>query len=333
MINLSNPEREVFYHSVTLKLEDNSLKISSGGYVHSHYDGVKNVITFDGKRISEHREAMAQVQVLKGQLFVSQDKAFYSSSQQLNMLLNDQLARVIPRHSGTMLMFQVLPGGDLMLLIDREPVVTLSGAEVMEIPISGFIQYRNGTIYVHSVIKQKVDMVYSGVDQFYVLNGIRPGLERHSKNVSNLQISGGGRLYVHVNSDTAFYSRNGQINIAIDEHTSRLSQPPQNLVFTIRFKNNSDSQNNGIVLLVNGEEIFHIDPRDTDDQSLTLRHSLKYTNEMLFILEGNDVACGFIDIKELLIFDGFTIRKYKGSAGVLFAGGGQVFNIGMVCTK
>ena len=162
VIDLSNPEREVFYHSVTLKLEDNSLKIinSSDGYVHSHYDGVKNVITFDGKRISEHRGAMAQVQVLKGQLFVSQDKAFYFSSQQLNMLLNDQLARVIPRHSGTMLMFQVLPGGDLMLLIDREPVVTLSGAEVMKIPISGFIQYRNDTIYVHSVIKQKVDMVY-----------------------------------------------------------------------------------------------------------------------------------------------------------------------------
>ena len=80
--------------------------------------------------------------------------------------------------------------------------------------------------------------------------------------------------------------------------------------------------------MVNGEEIFHIDPTDTDDQSLTLRHSLKYTNEMLFILEGNDVACGFIDVKELLIFDGFTIRKYKGSAGVLFAGGGQVFNSG-----
>ena len=59
------------------------------------------------------------------------------------------------------------------------------------------------------------------MDQFYVLNGIRPGLERHSKNVSNPQISGGGHLYVHINSGAAFYSQNGQINIAIDEHTSR----------------------------------------------------------------------------------------------------------------
>ena len=68
---------------------------------------------------------MVQVQVSKGQIFVSKDIAFYSSSQRLNMLLNDQLTRVIPRHSDTMLMFQTLLGGDLMLLIDGEPVVRL----------------------------------------------------------------------------------------------------------------------------------------------------------------------------------------------------------------
>ena len=48
VIDLSNPEGKVFYHSVTLKLEDNSLKIinSSGGYSHSHYHRVKKKPSF-----------------------------------------------------------------------------------------------------------------------------------------------------------------------------------------------------------------------------------------------------------------------------------------------
>lgn len=335
VIDLSNPKKQVFHNSVTFKLERNSLKIiNSSGHTQRSYDGVKNLITFDGRHISEHGGAMVQVFVSKGQLFVSKDKAFYSSSEQLNMLLNDQLARVIPHLPDTILMFQTLPSGDLMLVVDGEPVINLSGAEVKEIPISCFVRYLNGTIYVHHVSEQRVKKVYSGVDQFYVLNGIGPGLEKHKKIVSGLQISGGGRLYVHTNSGAAFYSRNRQINTAIDEHiTHRLSEPPRNLVFTIQFENSSDNQNDEnleIVLSMNGDEIFHFNPRDTEDQSLTLRHSLKYINETLFILEDNyDVAGGFIDVKELLVFDGITTSVYKGSAqGMVFAGGGQVFNSG-----
>ena len=335
VIDLSNPENQVFHNSVTFKLEHNSLKIiNSSGYTQRSYDGVKILIAFDGRHISEHRGAMVQVFVSKGQLFVSKDKAFYSSSEQLNMLLNDQLARVIPHLPDTMLMFQTLPGGDLMLVIDGEPVINLSGAEVKELPISSFIRYLNGTIYVHNMVEQRVK-VYSGVDQFNVLDGIRPGLEKHNKILSGLQIFGGGRLYVHTNTGAAFYSRNRQINTAIGEHiTRRFSEPPRNLVFTIKFENSSDNQNDEnleIVLLMNGDEIFHFNPKDTEDQSLTLRHFLKYTNETLFILEDNyDVAGGFIDIKELLVFNGITTSIiYKGSAhGVLFAGGGQVFNSG-----
>ena len=219
------------------------------------------------------------------------------------MLLNDQLARVIPRQSDTMLMFQTLPGGDLMLLINEEPIVTLSGAEVMVIVVSNFIRYANGTIYVHNVLKQREDKVYSKVNQFYVLNGIHSGLVKYDESLPKLLISGGGCLYVHVNSGSAFYSRNSEINTAISEHINRLSEPPINLVFAIRFENNVNDQsddNPQVALLVNGDDIFHFNPRDTEDQSLTLRHSLKYTNETLFILEGDDVAGGFIDVKELL---------------------------------
>ena len=244
VIDLSNPENQVFHNSVTLKLEHNSLKIiNSSGHTQRSYDGVKILIAFDGRHISEHRRAMVQVIVSKGQLFVSKDKAFYSSSEQLNMLLNDQLARVIPHLPDTMLMFQTLPGGDLMLVINGEPVINLSGAEVKEIPISSFIRYLNNTICVHIMIEQRVK-VYSGVDQFYVLDGIRPGLEKHNKILSGRQIFGGGRLYVHTNTGAAFYSRNRQINTVINEHiTRRLSEPPRNLVFTIKFENSSDDQN------------------------------------------------------------------------------------------
>ena len=130
---------------------------------------------------------MVRVHVSAGQL-VSKVKAFYSSSQQLNMLLGDQLARVLPRQSDIMLMFQTLPGGDLMLLIDGESVVTLSGAEVKPVPISNFILYTNATIYVHSVVKQREDKVYARVNQFYVLNGIHPGLEKSNEAVPKLLV-------------------------------------------------------------------------------------------------------------------------------------------------
>ena len=335
VIDLSNPKSQVFHSSVTFKLEHDSLKIiNRSGHTQRSYDGVKILIAFDGRHISEHRRAKVEVIISKGQLFVSKDKAFYSSSEQLNMLLNDQLARVIPHLPDTMLMFQTLPGGDLMLVINGEAVINLSGAEVKEIPISSFIRYLNGTVYVHNIMVEQRVKVYSGVDQFYVLDGICPGLEKHNKILSGLQIFGGGRLYVHTNTGTAFYSRNRQINTAIDEHiTRRLSEPPRNLVFTVKFDNSSDDQNDEnleIVLLMNGDEIFHFNPKDTEDQSLTLRHFLKYTNETLFILEDNyDVAGGFIDVKELLVFNGITTSMYKGSAqGVVFAGGGQVFNSG-----
>ena len=131
IIDLSNPERQTFSHSLTLVLEHKSLKIINGtDHIQSEYNGVKSLIIFDGTHISERRGLSVRVQISNGQLFVGRDKAFYSSSQQLNMLLNDQLARVIPRQSDSMLMFQTLPGGDLTLLINEEPVVTLSGAEV-----------------------------------------------------------------------------------------------------------------------------------------------------------------------------------------------------------
>ena len=335
LIDLSNSEKQVVYHSVTLKLEDSSLKIvNSSGYTQREYDGVTNLITFDGRHMSEHKRAMVRVQVPKGQLYVSQDKAFYSSSEQLNMLLNDQLARVIPRQSDTMLMFQALPGGDLMLLINGEPVVTLSGAAVMEVPVSNYIQYTNGTIYVRNAIKDVdlEDRVYSKVNQFCVLNGYHPGLDKYNKSLPQQHISGGGRLYVHTKSSEAFYSRNRQINTAIDEHISRIAESPKDLVFAIRFENtlsNQSDTNPEIVLLVNGDEIFHFDPSDTEDQSLTLRHSLKYTNKTLFILKGSHgVAGAFIDVKELLVFDGFKISAYQGSATAPFAGGGQIFNSG-----
>ena len=337
LIDLSNSEKQVVYHSVTLKLEDSSLKIiNSSGHTQREYDGVTDLITFDGKHMSEHKRAAVRVQAAKGQLFVSRDKAFYSSSEQLNMLLDDQLARVIPRQSDAMLMFQALPGGDLMLLINGEPVVTLNGAAraVMEVPVSNYIQYTNGTIYVRNAIKDGdlEDRVYLKVNQFWVLNGYRPGLVKYNESLPKQHISGGGRLYIHSNSGEAFYSRNRQINTAINEHISRIAESPRDLVFAIRFDNTLSNQsdvNPEIVLLVNGDEIFHFDPSDTEDQSLTLRHSLKYAHKTLFILEGNrGVAGAFIDVKELLVFDGFKISVYQGSATAPFAGGGQVFNSG-----
>ena len=331
IIDLSNPERQTFSHSLTLVLEHKSLKIINGtDHIQSEYNGVKSLIIFDGTHISERRGLSVRVQISNGQLFVGRDKAFYSSSQQLNMLLNDQLARVIPRQSDSMLMFQTLPGGDMILLINEEPIVTLGGAEVREISISNFIRYVNSTIYVHNVAKQKLDGVYSGVNQFYVLNGVRPGLKKYNESVSK-QVPGGGRLYVHTTSGGAFYSRSSQINNAISEHIRRLSEPPSSLVFAITFENNRDGGNDGIpevALLVNSDEIFRFDPGDTEDQSLMLKHSLKYTNETLFILEGSDVAGAFIEVKELVVFDGFKIGEYERSAVMQFAGGGQIFKSG-----
>ena len=59
IIDLSNPEKQIFHHSMTLKLEHNSLKIiNSSGYTQRKYDGVKSLITFDGRHISEHKGAM-----------------------------------------------------------------------------------------------------------------------------------------------------------------------------------------------------------------------------------------------------------------------------------
>ena len=97
----------------------------------------------------------------------------------------------------------------------------------------------------------------------------------------------------------AFYSRSSQINNAVGEHIQRLSEPPSSIVFAITFDTDPDGRNNGIpmvVLLVNGNEIVRFDPRHTEDQSLTLKHTLKYTNETLHILEGSDVAGAFIDV-------------------------------------
>ena len=178
--------------------------------------------------------------------------------------------------------------------------------------------------------KHRLDEVYSGVNQFYVLNGVRPGLEKYNESVSK-QVPGGGRLHVHTTSGGAFYSRSSQINNAVSEHIRRLSEPPSSLVFAITFENNRDGGNDGtpeVVLLVNSDEIFRFDPGDTEDQSLMLKHSLKYTNETLFILEGSDVAGAFIEVKELVVFDGFKIGEYERSTVMQFAGGGQIFNSG-----
>ena len=330
IIDLSSPEKQTFSHSQTLKLKDNSLKITnSSDHTQTKFNGVKHLITFDGRLMSKHRveKSFLQVRVLPGQLFVSKDRAFYSSSQQLNVILNDQLARVIPRQSDYMLMFQTIPGGDLLLLINGEPIVTLSDAEVIPVPVTNFIRYKNSTIYVYNVIKQRADKAYPRISQLYVLNGARPRLEKYNQSVSKV-LPGGGRLYVHVDSSSAFYSRNNDINAAINEHVNNLSEPPRGLVFSIGYEKSQNTGNYRVVLSVNGGEVFQFNPGDIEDQSLTLKHYLRYFNETLFILQGSSVVDTFINVNELVVFDGLKVKAYSRSAALHLPGGGQVFSSG-----
>ena len=332
IIDLSNPVKRTLTNSLSLSLKGNVLVISNvSGHIQKEYYGVNRLFVFNGTHVSEFSETFCTpVQASEGQLFINKDRAFYSSSTQFNMLLNDQLARVVSRPSDTMLMFQTLPGGGLVLLVNGEPVVTLSDAEVRSITTSDLIQYANNTIYVQDVTRRKFGKAYPGVTQFYVLNGISPGLEKYNK-VVPMRIPGGGRLYVHEPSSSGFYSRNSQINNAITEHINSLSEPPNNLVFSIRYENNREGGNDGmpvVTVMVNGDEIVRLDPSDTEDQSLTLQHSLVYDNGTLFIMNGNTVAGAFIEVDELIVFDGSAIKIYKGSSVLPFPGGGQIFNSG-----
>ena len=75
IIDLSNPEKQIFYHSMTLKLEHNSLKIiNSSGYTQRKYDRVKSLITFDGRHISEYKGATVRHQLPKANSLLAKTK-------------------------------------------------------------------------------------------------------------------------------------------------------------------------------------------------------------------------------------------------------------------
>lgn len=336
IIDLSKTEKHTFHSSFSISLEGGMITIINGsGHIQGEYKGIKHIVIFNGTYVSEFHRTMNRVHASEGLMYINKGGAFLSSSRHFNILFINQLARIVSYQSDVTVTFQTLPGEDLILLVNGDPIITLSDSQVSSLEVIQFIKYTNDTIYVRDAIRQTVENIYKHVTQLYVSNRIHSGFESFREFATTV-IPGGGILYIHELSGTALYSRNSQLNFAINNQIKYyLSEPSPNMVFSIQFElrqAKGTERQPFVIVLADGNEIICLDPTDTEHQSLTLEHSLLYTNKALFIMNGDFVAETFTEVEELTVFDGSVLMTYKGSAGHRakdqFVGGGQIFSSG-----
>ena len=324
-IDVTNPTKMEITDSMLISFKDSTLIVTdeATAEIITRYDNIEQLAIFNGTDVFQISEPYGPDKASNGQLYVSGKQAFFSNNKQFNELLEEQLKRVVPDKAQVMLVFQVLPNGDQLLLVDGNPVLQLNGAEVQDIPDRDFLQYANNTIFVQDFTEGMLDRSFPGITQVFVLNGIRPGLEVYMEVVTN-EIPGGGRLYVHEPTGRALYSRDSRINDAITEHINSLSQPPPSIVFSIRFE---PGQNRipDVVILANGEEVVRLMPGIVEDHSLSPTQHLVYRNDSVLILMGDVILGAVDDIDELIFFDGMRIIRYEGSVPEIIVGGGQIF--------
>ena len=234
-------------------------------------------------------------------------------------------------------MFKTLPSGEkvLVLQINREEVVVLSGSQIRDVADTEIVHYVNNRLVIRNMAggsENEEEESFGEIDRLIVLDTVKEGIVRHSGS-SNV-IAGGGRLYA--NTPNAFYSRNRDINTVIAAQlvvptTPRPGFQSTTFSFSIEMVEGMIVSN----LLANGNQILTLsEPQRISTHSGQV---IMYQDSSITITNGNGAVQTIESVQHLITFDGQTLNQYSegdssgegirlvGGEGQLYVSGNSVF--------
>ena len=344
------------------------------------YDGSKMNTLFQGNNSrneegeggEEEEEEEVVLKAISAKLYANADAIFYSCSEYFNVLLDKELAGIARNARGLpvsrRVRFESLFGGKMTVLaIDRTPIIVLTGAEARTVSPANHLLYRDNTLCIvkdtgrhHGASsggvgeeeeeevegELSVSMlveVFPTICHLYLVESPSLGRKGVSKHTSSFaaSIAGSGALYVHKQTQTAFYSTDDALNHEIADHLAEETTPFDHTSFSIRFEvsnnnNNNNNNNNGggrqqleVVVTANGNEVIRLKPHKVIDKSVATQHHMTYTNQTVYIMDGAKILDVIRSIAEIRVHTEDGLHLFVGSswpAGVeQVLGGGQFF--------
>lgn len=290
--------------------QNNSILVIEGSAIVAQYDNIEQLFVFNGTAVVQYSQPEL-LDIVGGKLFMSGKVGFYSTSSELS----EKLTEASPKEVFA-LEFMSRPEGEL-LLIDNVGITIISDSQVRDLSSTQHLSYFNETLSIvesDGLNEGRIVEQFTEISQLAAVDRVLPGLVVYTNSSSSLDFPGGGRLYV--NPPTAFYSRDNNVNEAIDEY---LNAEDTSVAFTFMFQRIGGES--FVKLLADGVEIITLTGANivaTDPESILL-----YQNNNIILQE--DLPSITLGINELVFFDGSTLQSFRGSAPLEIVGGGELF--------
>lgn len=338
LIDLTISERLELTISDIVSYSRGTISITSGLTETGQFHNFEKLIVYNGTGVhtlTSNDEGVTVLVAIVGEIILCGTEAFYSRNDQLNKLLNERLARLARISSSKTskpnipaVEFKAVIGGQTILVIDSAPVIVLTGAEPRSISDRQFLLYSNSTLRVHDITTRYAVETFLGIEKMLFLSELE-GIKEYSNKKPVLgQVTGGGNLYVHITTGTAFYLRDVTVNKKIRQFLAN-PIPPLQTVFSIEFESGSDGGGGGgglrVVVTADSKVVVKLKPCQVIDQSIAPQHYITYANNTVYVMEREAELDAITDVYEVRFYDGNELLSYATSSPLQIPGGGQLF--------
>lgn len=330
IIDLTNPRKLALTSTDTVSYNRRTIAVISGIAEGEHYSSIDKLAIYTGSDMATKKSGDRGIVLtaVSAELFVSGNTAFYSRSKHFNALLNKRLAEIVANKNqpNIPVEFRVFSGGRKLLTIKNTSIIVLSGAEFRRVSDRQSLLYINNTLHIQDRAQIGIVEVFPAIERFLTLdnNSGRCEVVTH-RNASTRTLLGGGDLYVHKQTKTAFYSQEPITNNKITEFMMGLRPSLRDIVFSIRFETSLNGGPLEVVVAANGNDILRLKPHRVIDQSVATRHHMTYANSTVYVMDGEDILEAIENIKEIRLHSEDQLHLYTNSSSEKIPGGGQLF--------
>jgi hypothetical protein len=330
IINMTSPTKIHITSKDTVSYNRKTISVISGSMEVKRFSHIAKLAIYSKKGMSKKRATNKGIVLRAGsaELYVSGDTGFYSLSRNFNALLSKRLAEIVAnsRHSRIPIEFRVFTGGRTLLTVNNTSIIVLTDAEFRSISDQQTILYENNILHILEDTQVGTVEVFPDIEHLLTLNNLGPrgGVAKHTSSLAR-KLHGRGDLYVHKQTKTAFYSRDPVLNDKVSEFLVGQGTYLNNLVFSIRFEASSSGGPLEVVIAANGEDILRLKPHHVIDQSVATRHRVSYTNNTVYVMNGEEVLDAIEGIKEIRSHKEDRLLIYTTETSEEIVGGGQLF--------
>ena len=256
-------------------------------------------------------------------------EVFYSNDQFLNQRIDQMLSQVTdtPPESITTVQYSTNPQGIGSLLVNEMPVVTLNGAQIIDIGQTASIDYSNRMLTIRD---GQMRRTFSNIDQSSSI--APPGTFLVFNMSADLSLSGPGRLYII--GPNAFFTNDNNLIRSNSEFVQNI-QPP-----SIRTSSTTDTDGQTAVMLdIGGEPYMTLSngsliTTDSDEALLYAENRISFVRAPVRVPRGDTVtyndntisfgSSNITGIRNFAVLNG-RLNVFEVTAPEVFPGGGDIY--------